>query len=347
MPIDRSLLESMIMQGLAPDDQTQLTFKEDGTVSYTRKPFAEPKGEKKTAQPSEGGKQPTDPGENIPVDRGAIPQSALAQYLAPSAGPAASSLRGLMPEQVMAVINAQRMAGEARGRTISQLMQQPLLQAQIAKLKASLVPKPVEPPTELEKAKTIQAREAARLAGRRADVIEPSLTLEEQKELREGRYRTQIYQRDGENRVGFYDDKGNFVKDVRKATPKEVLGTVESGLARESFEYRKQTTAARTRLTIRKDPESKEARDLVPTANKGSQDTTLMLWTGYGEWWGNEVKTFELPTVEGHQLVADDIPGTTLERLGEGKAISFRTPSGKVIWLKANKKLEIEVLEKK
>ena len=184
MPIDRSLLESMIMQGLMPDNQTQLTFKEDGTVSYTRKPFAEPKGEKPKGegQPTEGGSQPTNRGENIPTDRGAIPQSALARYLAPFAGPAASSLRGLMPEQVMAVINAQRAAGETRGRTIGQLMQAPLQQAQIEKIRTDIAAAqaPPAPPTRLEEAR-------AGLAERRTEVLEPTtppLTFKERMELK-------------------------------------------------------------------------------------------------------------------------------------------------------------------
>lgn len=60
-----------------------------------------------------------------------IPQSAMAEFLAPYAGPSASELAGLTPEQVMAVVNAQRAAEGIGRQTLGEIAGMPLEQAQI------------------------------------------------------------------------------------------------------------------------------------------------------------------------------------------------------------------------
>lgn len=315
------IIRDAFFDALNPKSSTALAVKEDGSVAIKANqppPEAKPKAAAGVTKPAPTpGAQPPAAAGPTPETQALTPFAGFGPVLAALSGPqaggvSAATLTGLTPEQITGLLGAEAQKQKLRQGTIGQLLRMPYMQALTAKaLRPGEEPVPLDVRTKAMEALTTQRlREPA---GPRAEKLEERMYQEP----------------DGTYWWGLFEPDATTPSrpKLRKATKRdlEFKEIVTGDLAERKFAYSKAKEAGRVRDLILEAPGDNRNEGLIPTANEGSQEPTLFLWTK--SWTGDNAKVVRLPD----GMVADNFPADLVTRLGEGNTVRMRNPKTKKV----------------
>jgi len=339
--LDPNML-SMVMKAMSPETAYSAKVDEMGktTINYISPEVkAAEEEEKAQAQPVKEG-QPKG-SKNIGYG------PAMAAMTAPSGEPVSEAeLRGLTPEQIIAVMSGEARSEQLRQGTIGQLMELPYRQALTEKaLRPEMTPEQTMTMARIQKSLNplqqfalmkglTQWQTHGKLFGKTLDelkemyVDQPWLFEGAPKDIvdqitkEEEKLEERMYQDDkGEYWWGLFEPGATTPSrpKLRKATKRDIEHKeIEvSPLAREKFERMKEMDAATARKWIADNPKLPENKEYVHQANRDSKDSTLYVWEKPGIIFGGKAVRVELP--EG--FLAGHFEPSMTEALQEGETI--------------------------